>query len=53
MQKPEDLWANHSKLVSPKPHRKDSPSWIAIQKVLSVEVYVRMYKMKELKHIVQ
>nr|AML79272.1 putative LOV domain-containing protein [Maianthemum canadense] len=32
--KPEDLWANHSKLVIPKPHRKDNSSWRAIQKVL-------------------
>nr|AML77266.1 putative LOV domain-containing protein [Aerva persica] len=31
--KPEDLWANHSKIVQPKPHRKDSSSWKAIQKV--------------------
>ena len=31
--KPEDLWANHSKVVYPKPHRKDSPSWKAIQKI--------------------
>ncbi|XP_058109947.1 phototropin-1 [Magnolia sinica] len=32
--KPEDLWSNHSKVVFPKPHRKDSSSWRAIQKVL-------------------
>nr|AML76830.1 putative LOV domain-containing protein [Sinningia tuberosa] len=32
--KPEDLWVNHSKLVRPKPHRKDSPSWKAFQKIL-------------------
>ncbi|XP_021680798.2 phototropin-1 isoform X2 [Hevea brasiliensis] len=32
--KPEDLWANHSKAVLPKPHRKDNPSWKAIQKIL-------------------
>uniref|UniRef100_A0A6M2F7W3 LOV domain-containing protein n=1 Tax=Populus davidiana TaxID=266767 RepID=A0A6M2F7W3_9ROSI len=32
--RPEDLWANHSKVVYPKPHRKDSPSWKAIQKIL-------------------
>ncbi|XP_069146771.1 phototropin-1 isoform X1 [Solanum lycopersicum] len=32
--KPEDLWRNHSKVVQPKPHRKDSPSWKAIQKIL-------------------
>nr|AML78215.1 putative LOV domain-containing protein [Juglandaceae sp. BC-2016] len=32
--KPEDLWSNHSKVVHPKPHRKYSPSWSAIQKIL-------------------
>ncbi|XP_074558723.1 phototropin-1A-like [Curcuma longa] len=32
--KPEDLWANHSKLVLPKPHMKSNPSWRAIQKIL-------------------
>nr|AML78684.1 putative LOV domain-containing protein [Melissa officinalis] len=32
--KPEDLWKNHSKVVHPKPHRRDSPSWVAIQKIL-------------------
>nr|AML78772.1 putative LOV domain-containing protein [Platyspermation crassifolium] len=31
---PEDLWKNHSKEVRAKPHRKDSPSWRAIQKIL-------------------
>ncbi|CAH9108861.1 unnamed protein product [Cuscuta epithymum] len=33
--KPEDLWMNHSKVVHPKPHRKDTPSWKAIQKILA------------------
>nr|AML79305.1 putative LOV domain-containing protein [Poliomintha bustamanta] len=32
--KPEDLWKNHSKVVHPKPHRKDSSSWLAIQQFL-------------------
>ncbi|KAH9618841.1 hypothetical protein KSS87_010143 [Heliosperma pusillum] len=32
--KPEDLWANHSKVVKPKPHRRDSRPWTAIQKIL-------------------
>nr|AML78115.1 putative LOV domain-containing protein [Eriospermum lanceifolium] len=32
--KPEDLWANHSKVVTPKPHKKSNLSWRAIQKVL-------------------
>ncbi|BAT75241.1 hypothetical protein LR48_Vigan01g163600 [Vigna angularis] len=31
--RPEDLWAIHSQPVYPRPHRKDNPSWIAIQKV--------------------
>lgn len=32
-QRPEDLWAIHSHPVFPKPHKKDSSSWVAIQKV--------------------
>nr|AML79267.1 putative LOV domain-containing protein [Cercocarpus ledifolius] len=32
--KPEDLWMKHSKAVHPKPHRRDSPSWRAFQKIL-------------------
>nr|AML77852.1 putative LOV domain-containing protein [Allamanda cathartica] len=32
--KPEDLWTNHSKVVHPKPHRRDSPYWKGIQKIL-------------------
>nr|AML79248.1 putative LOV domain-containing protein [Rhododendron tomentosum] len=31
--KPDDLWAIHSKPVYPRPHKKDSASWAAIQKV--------------------
>nr|AML78601.1 putative LOV domain-containing protein [Vittaria lineata] len=31
--KPEDLWANHSKLVSAKPHKVHSDLWKAIQKI--------------------
>lgn len=33
LQTPEDLWANHSKFVSPKPHMGNSPEWKAIMKV--------------------
>ncbi|XP_074576465.1 phototropin-1A-like [Curcuma longa] len=32
--KPEDLWANHSKVVLPKPHMGSNSSWRVIQKVL-------------------
>ncbi|PNX84879.1 phototropin-2 protein [Trifolium pratense] len=31
--KPDDLWMNHSKVVHPKPHRKDDVPWKAIQKI--------------------
>ena len=31
--RPEDLWAIHSQPVFPKPHRRNSRSWIAIQKI--------------------
>lgn len=34
LQKPEDLWMNHSKVVHPKPHRRDEAAWKAIQQVL-------------------
>lgn len=34
LQTPEDLWAIHSWPVFPRPHKKESPSWVAIQKVL-------------------
>nr|AML78629.1 putative LOV domain-containing protein [Codariocalyx motorius] len=32
--KPEDLWMNHSKVVHPKPHRRDEAAWKAIQEIL-------------------
>nr|AML78180.1 putative LOV domain-containing protein [Sideroxylon reclinatum] len=31
--RPEDLWAIHSQPVFPRPHKKNSASWLAIQKV--------------------
>ncbi|XP_027347280.1 phototropin-2 isoform X2 [Abrus precatorius] len=31
--RPEDLWAIHSHPVFPRPHKKDNPSWLAIQKI--------------------
>ncbi|KAI8027514.1 Phototropin-2 [Camellia lanceoleosa] len=31
--RPEALWAIHSRLVCPRPHKRDSASWAAIQKV--------------------
>nr|AML78715.1 putative LOV domain-containing protein [Lilium sargentiae] len=31
--RPEDLWAIHSHHVSPKPHKRNNSSWIAIEKI--------------------
>nr|AML76888.1 putative LOV domain-containing protein [Wrightia natalensis] len=47
--KPEDLWANHSKVVHPKPHRKDSPSWKAIQKILDSGEQIGLKHFKPIK----
>ncbi|OMP03867.1 hypothetical protein COLO4_10150 [Corchorus olitorius] len=33
--RPEDLWAIHSQPVFPRPHKRDSPCWLAIQKITS------------------
>ncbi|XVE93021.1 hypothetical protein REPUB_Repub01dG0154000 [Reevesia pubescens] len=33
--RPEDLWALHSQPVFPRPHKRDSSSWLAIQKITS------------------
>ncbi|CAN6325554.1 unnamed protein product, partial [Urochloa humidicola] len=38
--KPEDLWANHSKPILPKPHMKDTASWRVIQKVCYTPVHI-------------
>nr|AML77696.1 putative LOV domain-containing protein [Bixa orellana] len=47
--KPEDLWMNHSKVVHPKPHRKDSPSWRAIQKILDSGEEIGLHHFKPIK----
>uniref|UniRef100_A0A7N0ZTD3 non-specific serine/threonine protein kinase n=1 Tax=Kalanchoe fedtschenkoi TaxID=63787 RepID=A0A7N0ZTD3_KALFE len=46
---PEDLWLNHSKVVRPKPHRKDSPSWKAIQKVIDSGEQISLKHFKPIK----
>ncbi|XP_039014732.1 phototropin-2-like isoform X2 [Hibiscus syriacus] len=33
--RPEDLWAVHSQPVFPRPHKRDTSSWLAIQKIIS------------------
>nr|AML79319.1 putative LOV domain-containing protein [Chelidonium majus] len=46
---PEDLWVNHSKTVLPKPHRRDSSSWKAIQKILESGEQIGLQHFKPLK----
>ncbi|XP_062020806.1 phototropin-1-like [Rosa rugosa] len=47
--KPEDLWMNHSKVIHPKPHRRDSPPWRAIQKILDSGEQIRLKHFKPIK----
>nr|AML78332.1 putative LOV domain-containing protein [Nymphaea sp. BC-2016] len=46
---PEDLWAIHSKPVFPKPHKKDSSSWKAIQKITQEGEQINLRHFKPLK----
>ncbi|KAL7085086.1 hypothetical protein ACP275_14G260900 [Erythranthe tilingii] len=47
--KPEDLWKNHSKVVRPKPHRRNSPSWNAIQEVIDKGEEISLKHFKPIK----
>ncbi|CAA7032362.1 unnamed protein product [Microthlaspi erraticum] len=47
--RPEDLWAAHSKPVYPLPHRKESTSWKAIQKIQARGEKVGLHHFKPIK----
>nr|AML78516.1 putative LOV domain-containing protein [Drypetes deplanchei] len=47
--RPEDLWAIHSQHVFPRPHKRDSPSWMAIQKITSRGEKVGLHHFKPIK----
>nr|AML76659.1 putative LOV domain-containing protein [Triglochin maritima] len=47
--RPEDLWAIHSRPVYQRPHRRDSTSWIAIQKVTKSEKHITLKHFKLIK----
>nr|AML79208.1 putative LOV domain-containing protein [Synsepalum dulcificum] len=49
--KPEDLWANHSKVVQPKPHRKNSLPWRAILKILESGEQIGLKHFKPVKSL--
>ncbi|KAI3965058.1 hypothetical protein MKX01_013989 [Papaver californicum] len=47
--KPEDLWMNHSKIVLPKPHRRESSSWKAIRKILETGESIGLHHFRPVK----
>ncbi|WZZ21546.1 phototropin-2 isoform X1 [Brassica napus] len=47
--RPEDLWAAHSKPVYPLPHKKESTSWKAIQKIQASGETVGLHHFKPIK----
>nr|AML77857.1 putative LOV domain-containing protein [Microcachrys tetragona] len=49
--KPEDLWINHSKLVFPKPHKKNNSSWKAIKKILEKGEHIGLKHFKPIKSL--
>ncbi|KAF2933273.1 phototropin-2 [Oryza sativa Japonica Group] len=47
--RPEDLWAIHSMRVSPKPHKRNNPSWIAIEKATNLGEKIGLKHFKPVK----
>ncbi|OWM80527.1 phototropin-2 isoform X2 [Punica granatum] len=47
--RPDDLWAIHSRPVFPRPHKRDSPSWIAIQKITEAGEKIGLHHFKPIK----
>ncbi|XP_007043127.2 PREDICTED: phototropin-2 isoform X1 [Theobroma cacao] len=47
--RPEDLWAIHSQPVFPRPHKRDSSSWLAIQKITSRGEKIGLHHFKPIK----
>ncbi|KAF8013272.1 hypothetical protein BT93_I1198 [Corymbia citriodora subsp. variegata] len=47
--RPEDLWAIHSQPVFPRPHKRYSPSWIAIQKITACGEKIGLQHFKPIK----
>ncbi|XP_021809882.1 phototropin-2 [Prunus avium] len=47
--RPEDLWAIHSQPVFPRPHKRDTPSWLAIQEITARGEKVGLHHFKPIK----
>lgn len=48
---PKDLWAIHSQPVFPRPHKKNSSSWIAIQQVMERGEQIGLNHFKPIRHL--
>ncbi|VVA26629.1 PREDICTED: LOV domain-containing [Prunus dulcis] len=47
--RPEDLWAIHSRPVFPRPHKRDTPSWLAIQEITARGEKIGLHHFKPIK----
>ncbi|GAB4852985.1 Phototropin-2 [Ancistrocladus abbreviatus] len=47
--RPEDLWAIHSQLVHPRPHKRGSSSWLAVQKITATGENIGLDHFKPIK----
>ncbi|XP_028758533.1 phototropin-2 isoform X2 [Neltuma alba] len=47
--RPEDLWAIHSQPVFPRPHKKESSSWLAIQKLTASGEKIGLHHFKPIR----
>ncbi|PON75178.1 Phototropin [Parasponia andersonii] len=47
--RPEDLWAIHSQPVLPRPHKRDSSSWIAIKRITARGEKIGLHHFKPVK----
>nr|AML79634.1 putative LOV domain-containing protein [Lagarostrobos franklinii] len=50
-QRPEDLWVMHSKVVLPKPHKKNNSSWAAIKKIQETGKQIGLKHFKPIRHL--
>ncbi|KAK4754650.1 hypothetical protein SAY87_002754 [Trapa incisa] len=47
--RPEDLWKIHSQPVFPRPHKRNSPSWVAIQKITEAGEKIGLHHFRPVK----
>nr|AML76674.1 putative LOV domain-containing protein [Limnanthes douglasii] len=47
--RPDDLWANHSQPVLPRPHKKENSLWTAMQSITKTGVQIGLHHFKPIK----